>query len=199
MEAVIGALSAMHWRLLPVLGLLAVLHYLFAAIGLRAAAGSALPLPRTMLTQFTAAAASRFTPGGLGGTAVNIRYLSVHGLALPSAVMAVSAQHAALWVAELLVLLAAIAWTGNTQAFGVVTDQVTTLVDGLAHPGVAACLAGAVALTAVALVLMARRTRKNAVLAWLEAVRELARRPRDLCVLMAASLSVAAVLGLAFG
>ncbi|GAA3211903.1 lysylphosphatidylglycerol synthase transmembrane domain-containing protein [Actinocorallia longicatena] len=199
MEAVIGALSAMHWRLLPVLGGLAVLHYLFAAIALRAAAGTTLPLRRTMLTQFTAAAASRFTPGGLGGTAVNIRYLNVHGCSLPTAVMAVSAQHAALWAAEVLVLLIAIAFTHDVQAFRLVTDQAAALWQGITHPGVAVCFAAAVVLIVTALVLMARRTGKRAVLAWFDALRDLAHRPRDLCVLMASSLAVAAVLGLAFG
>lgn len=191
----------MHWGLLPVLGTLAVMHYFFEAIALKAASGAPLRLRRTTLTQFTAAAAGRFTPAGLGGTAVNIRYLSVHGLSIPAAVTAVTAQHAALWTAKCVVLLIAITVTGDTKALAAVWDQVTVLGSQATSPAVAACLAAGAGLIVAACVLSFRRTknRGQAVLAWWATLRDLWNRPRDLAVLMAASFGVALVLGLAFG
>ncbi|MCQ0010592.1 hypothetical protein [Actinomadura madurae] len=42
------------------------------------------------MTQFTASAANRVTPGGLGAVAVNTRYLVCRGLPLPRAAVAVA-------------------------------------------------------------------------------------------------------------
>ncbi|WP_207401198.1 hypothetical protein, partial [Actinomadura roseirufa] len=61
-----AALAHTRWGFLPVLVLLAVLHYVFAALALRGAAGHRLPLTESTLAQFTAAAANRVTPSGLG-------------------------------------------------------------------------------------------------------------------------------------
>jgi putative heme transporter len=63
--------------------------YFFAALALQAAAGTRLPLPRTVLVQLAAAAANRITPAGLGGAVVNARYLTRRGLTAGRAAAAV--------------------------------------------------------------------------------------------------------------
>jgi uncharacterized membrane protein YbhN (UPF0104 family) len=188
-----------HWELVPALAGLAVLHYFFAAVGLRAAAGVRLPLGRTMLTQFTAAAASRLTPGGLGGTAVNLRFLTVRGVPLPCAITAVAATHGIAWLAELTVLLVVIAATGDSQALDAFAAQAGQIVGRATDLRVAACLAGVVVLATLAVVLLARRVGTGWLREWRAGVKSLARRPRDLLVLLASSLAVALTLGLAFG
>ena len=57
-----------------------VASYCCSAVALSAAAGRRLPLGRTLLVQFAAAAANRLTPGGVGGMAVNARYLRTQEL-----------------------------------------------------------------------------------------------------------------------
>lgn len=189
----------MHWELVPALAGLAVLHYFFAAIGLRAAAGVRLPLGRTMLTQFTAAAASRLTPGGLGGTAVNLRFLTVRGVPLPRAVTAVAATHSIALLAQLSVLLGVIAMTGDTQALDAFAAQAAHILGRATDLRVAFCLAGVLVLATMTVVVLARRVKPGWFREWQAGVKSLVRRPRDLLVLLASSLAVALTLGLAFG
>ena len=67
------------WQATPVLLLVAGLHYLTAAVALRAASGMQLPLFQTFKVQLAAATANRITPAGLGGAAVNARFLMRRG------------------------------------------------------------------------------------------------------------------------
>ncbi|MDX6739321.1 lysylphosphatidylglycerol synthase transmembrane domain-containing protein [Actinocorallia sp. A-T 12471] len=205
MEAVGAALAAMHWGVVPVLAVLAVLHYVFEATALRSAAGRPLRLGRTTLTQFTAAAAARITPGGLGGIAVNARYLTVCGIPLPTAATAVTAYTAGLVLGRVVVVLLVIALTGDLKALDGVADRVGGFVAGLADPGMALVAAG-VGLAVTALVWTGvRRARRGggrspreALAESWEALRDLARRPRDLAGVLASSVGVAVVLGVAF-
>jgi uncharacterized protein (TIRG00374 family) len=57
-----------------------VASYCCSAVALSAAAGRRLPFGRTLLVQFAAAAANRVTPGGVGGMAVNARFLRTQEL-----------------------------------------------------------------------------------------------------------------------
>lgn len=61
-----------------------------SAVALSAAAGRRLPFGRTLLVQFAAAAANRLTPGGVGGVAVNARYLRTQELPSGDVVAALS-------------------------------------------------------------------------------------------------------------
>lgn len=209
MEAVRDALAAMHWGIFPVLVLLAVLHYVLEAFALRAAAGRPLPMVRGTLTQFTAAAASRFTPGGIGGIAVCTRYLSVCGIALPAAATAVTAYAAGLALGRVVVLLAVILFTGDLEALRGVTDRIGGITGPAADPRLGAAALAAGLLVAVLAWTVVRRSRRRgkapgrapgkALRASREALRELRRRPRDLAKVLGSSVAVAVVLAVAFG
>ncbi|HWF41213.1 MAG TPA: lysylphosphatidylglycerol synthase transmembrane domain-containing protein, partial [Acidothermaceae bacterium] len=67
-----------------------VASYGCSAVALSAAAGRRLPFGRTLLVQFAAAAANRLTPGGVGGVAVNARYLRTQELPSGDVVAALS-------------------------------------------------------------------------------------------------------------
>jgi len=67
-----------------------VASYGCSAVALSAAAGRRLPFGRTLLVQFAAAAANRLTPGGVGGVAVNARYLRTQELPSGEVVAALS-------------------------------------------------------------------------------------------------------------
>jgi uncharacterized membrane protein YbhN (UPF0104 family) len=68
-------LGRLPWQVAPVLLVVVCAHYVAAAIALRAAAGARLPLREVIWVQLAAATANRLTPAGLGGAAVNTRYL----------------------------------------------------------------------------------------------------------------------------
>ncbi len=82
-------LPAPSWPWVGVVAAAIGVSYLFAALALQAAAGTRLPLPRTVLVQLAAAAANRITPAGLGGAAVNARYLTRRGVTAGRAAAAV--------------------------------------------------------------------------------------------------------------
>ena len=82
-------LPAPSWPWVAVVAVAISVSYCFAALALQAAVGAPLPLARTVLVQLAAAAANRITPAGLGGAAVNARYLTRRGLSAGRAAAAV--------------------------------------------------------------------------------------------------------------
>jgi uncharacterized membrane protein YbhN (UPF0104 family) len=141
-------LPAPSWPWVGVVAAAIGVSYLFAALALQAAAGTRLPLPRTVLVQLAAAAANRITPAGLGGAAVNARYLTRRGLTAGRGGLSPVDM---LWVvAALLVALIARtvnlrtsqptsalskSWVGRTAA-----DARSAAADLVGHPGRVATL-----------------------------------------------------------
>ncbi|MGI5208726.1 lysylphosphatidylglycerol synthase domain-containing protein [Spirillospora sp. CA-108201] len=197
-----AALGHMRWAFLPGLVLLSLLHYVCSAVALRGAAGRPLPLVRTTMTQFTASAANRVTPGGLGAAAVNTRYLVCRGLPLPRAAVAVAVLQVAGVPADLL-LMGAVLGAGAVLAPGGGNDR---MLDALGHhasraadlvPPLPLLIAGGVLLPAAAL-WGRRAARSTAARSAAGGLADLCRRPRDLAVVLAASAGTTFVLGVAF-
>ncbi|HEU5157868.1 MAG TPA: lysylphosphatidylglycerol synthase transmembrane domain-containing protein [Streptosporangiaceae bacterium] len=184
----------LRWAYVPPLVALAAAHYVLAAIALRAVAGTRLPLRDTVMTQFTAAAANRVTPSGLGGSAVNVRFLTCHGLPLRTAITAVAAMHVLGGLADLPMVVAVSPWAGREvvgRLYGAVADPRVLTIAG----------AGAAVATVVALCRRSRGGRGGRGDRWADArtgVARLLRRPRDLVVLMVASAATTLSLGVAF-
>jgi uncharacterized membrane protein YbhN (UPF0104 family) len=82
-------LATVPWFTVPVLVLITALHYWCSARALQAAATHRLRDSETFMAQIAAAAASRILPAGIGGLAVNTRYLTRCGVEMPQAVTAV--------------------------------------------------------------------------------------------------------------
>ncbi|MES9605100.1 lysylphosphatidylglycerol synthase domain-containing protein [Actinomadura sp. NPDC000929] len=198
----LAALGHMRWGFLPVLVLLSLLHYVCSAVALRGAAGRPLPLVRTTMTQLTASAANRVTPGGLGAAAVNTRYLVCRGLPLPRAAVAVAVLQVAGVPADLL-LTGAVLGLGAVLAPGGGNDR---MLDALGHHASRAAglvpplpLLMAVGVLLPAAVLWGRRAVRSAAARSAAAgLADLCRRPRDLAVTLAASAGTTLVLGVAF-
>ncbi|MBA9004888.1 lysylphosphatidylglycerol synthase transmembrane domain-containing protein [Thermomonospora cellulosilytica] len=193
--ACFAALADVHWAYLVVLAVLSVLHYVLAAITLRAAAGARTPLGETVLVQFTAAAANRVTPGGLGAAAVNVRYLSLHGIPAARAVTLVAVMQVAGAVADALVLLAIAALSaGGGAALGTLASRAAQAVGSL--PVVPAVLLALV--PAGIAVLYGRRAMRSPALRHAAAgCVDLVRRPRDLCLTLTASGATTLVMAVA--
>ncbi|TDD75029.1 lysylphosphatidylglycerol synthase transmembrane domain-containing protein [Actinomadura rubrisoli] len=190
------AVRHMRWGFLPALLLLSLLHYVFAALALRGASGRPLPLHETTLTQFTAAAANRITPGGLGAVAVNTRYLVCRGMPLPRAAVAVAVLQVAGVPADLILIAAVLGLGGGNgrtlDAMGSHAAHAAGLVPAVPLLVVAGCLLPAA-------VLMGRRAaRSPAIGRAVCGFADLCRRPRDLALTLGASAGTTLVLGLAF-
>jgi uncharacterized membrane protein YbhN (UPF0104 family) len=115
LDATAQNLGQMPWQIAPVLVVISLLHYLAAAIALRAASGRPLPLRESVWVQFAAAAANRFTPAGIGGAAVNARFLTRLGLPMVQSVGTVAILGGLGAIADFLIfvgLVVAGKWVG---------------------------------------------------------------------------------------
>lgn len=180
-------LGSLHWGYLPALAALAVLHYLLSALALQAAAGTRLPLRQATLVQFTAAAANRVTPGGIGAMAVNTRYLVCRGLRGPQAIASVSALHAATMVADLGLALTVLTVAGPAVLPTHAPDAASWLL-----------AAGAVAVVLALAIRPVRRRAWRMVGEVAIAIRALCRRPRDLMVTLLTCAGTTMTLSAAF-
>jgi uncharacterized membrane protein YbhN (UPF0104 family) len=88
--SIVRNLGRLPWQVAPVLLVVVCAHYVAAAIALRAGAGVRLPLREAIWVQLAAATANRLTPAGLGGAAVNARYLRRRGLRTTQALATVA-------------------------------------------------------------------------------------------------------------
>jgi uncharacterized membrane protein YbhN (UPF0104 family) len=197
-----AAIGQMRWQFLPLLVLLSLTHYVFSAVALRGASGRPLPLVRTTMTQFTASAANRVTPGGLGAVAVNTRYLVCHGVPLARAAVAVAVLQVAGLPADLM-LMGAILGLGTVLGPGGGNDR---MLDALGHhatraadvvPPLPLLIAGGVLLPA-ALLWGRRAVRSTPARRAAAGFTDLCRRPRDLVTTLTASAWTTFVLGIAF-
>lgn len=190
------AVGRMRWAFLPPLLLLCLLHFGCSAVALRAASGRPIPLCRTTAAQFTAAAANRVTPGGLGAAAVNTRYLVCRGLPLPRAAVVVAVVQAAGVAAHLLLLAAVLgAGGGDGRVAGALRHHAARAA-GLVPP--VPLLIGAGVLLPALVVWGRRAACSPAVGRAAEGLTDLGRRPRALLTVLAGSAATSLALGLAF-
>lgn len=218
LRSVAGGFGAVRWQFLPLLAVIAAVHYGLAAVALRAAAGARMPLAMTTLAQLAASTANRLTPAGLGGAAVNVRYLTRRGTGMSAAISAVAALGVLGAVADLL-LLGLLVGAGGWVGLGGAGREMSSLGGRLSRvvaiptfsvTTYAVILAVVVGIAAPALVGWSRRRRsasrsergrRSLVTGVVDALRHVAdviRRPRDLVVLMTASAGTTLMMGLAF-
>jgi uncharacterized membrane protein YbhN (UPF0104 family) len=209
--------GALRWQFLPVLVAVAALHYACAALALQAAAGTRLPLGRTILAQLAASTANRLTPAGLGGAAVNVRYLTVSGATTATAVAGVVVALAIVGSLADLVLLVFLVAAGGTVGLGGGRAALSALRSRAVHltgpSAVRIALAGvfvALVVTVVARLVSRRRrptcddeatasafrTLGRLAISNARHVTDVARRPRDLAALVAASGATTVLMGL---
>jgi uncharacterized membrane protein YbhN (UPF0104 family) len=138
-----------------VLLLLATVHYLCAALALRAVSSPQLPLRAVTGVQLAAAATNRVVPSGFGGVAVNLRYLVRAGIPEGAAVSALAAL-AVVGAATDTAYAATVTAAGSSLGLGGAARELRALAargvgTGQAHSWVLAVVA------ALALTLLVRR------------------------------------------
>lgn len=204
-RAVYHALAGLSWPYAVAVIALAAVHYLATAVALRAAAGVRIPLWETARVQLAAAAANRLTPAGLGGSALNVRYLTRRGLRAPRAVGAVAALGVLGALAD-LVLLAALVGIGIGLGASGSRHQLTALAAHVAHlagplrtPWLWAPVGGIVLGVAAVWFVRRRPARMSTWIGGLFApLHRLVHRPGELATLLAASAGTTLMLALAF-
>jgi uncharacterized membrane protein YbhN (UPF0104 family) len=186
----VSALPAPSWPPILVAAGASVLGYVFSAFALHAAAGRRLPLPRTVAVQFAAAVANRFTVGGIGGAAVNGRYLASEGVGLGATGAAVSLTGLAHVLVAAIGIVALGPLVGNLSVgqamFGARVGGVPVVV----------VAAAVVALAAWPVAVLVRRRLdgrlRSALADAASALRSIARSPRRLVVLIGSTAAVKA-------
>lgn len=207
-------LGQMPWPVAPALLIVAGFHYMAAAVALRAASGMKLPLREATWVQLAAATANRLTPAGLGGAAINVRYLRRRNVLTGQALAAVGILGGLGALADILVfacLVAAGRWVGisggshELAALGAKLSGPWRAISGLPWPALAAIGLTITGCIAIALLrLRARRLRASlsrngdAPNAPWTLLIELVRQPRRLGTLMAASGATTLLLAAAF-
>jgi uncharacterized membrane protein YbhN (UPF0104 family) len=195
---------AMRWQYSCLVLALAGLHYVATAVAARAAAGIPLPLGETLLVQLAAAAANRFTPAGIGASAVTVRYFTRRGLRLPAALGAVAALSVLGAVADLIVLSSLVfggRWlglSGGAQEIKLLTTHIAQLVAPLGSPWL---WSAAIAVATGLALIWIRSGRAGHTRRWRlfwTPIAGLLRRPSSLATLLVASGATTLILGFAF-
>jgi glycosyltransferase 2 family protein len=104
--------------------------YVGAGISMLGSVPQRLAAGPTVLAQLASSFANRVTPAGLGGAALNIRYLEKAGVPPSAAVAGVGLNTVAGGVVHVLLLLVFFAWSGSevTEAFSIPSSHLILLV-----------------------------------------------------------------------
>jgi uncharacterized membrane protein YbhN (UPF0104 family) len=194
--------SHLRWQFTLIVIVIGALHYVASGLASRAAAGLQVTVREVSVVQLAAAAANRLTPAGLGGSAVNIRYFTQRGLSLRSALGAIAVLTVVGAVAD-IAAFAVLVLAGPLLGLGGGGSEVRVLwrkISALLAPLSSGWLWLLAALVVVGLALF--RSRLATVARHLREVlipiAAIARAPRRLSVLAAASGSTTLLLALAF-
>jgi uncharacterized membrane protein YbhN (UPF0104 family) len=180
-------------------------HFGLAAVAVRAASGLPLPLREATASQLASSALNRILPAGLGGSAVNARYLSRRGLPLGAALTAIGTLGVLGAVAD-LAATALVVVAGRWVGLGGGPRELHLLATrGMHLTGAARLVGPVVAVLVVATVGTAairwvrrRRTRPAGPGSAWRHLAALVRQPRRTSVLMLSSAGTTVVLAVAF-
>lgn len=116
-------------RWLAVAALLAALRYVGAALGLIGFVAERLPLVRTIWVQVAASFLGLVAPAGVGGAALNVRFLQRSGVPAAAAVASVALWQAGTFVTTvlLLLLLNVVAGVNQTELLNVPPEALVAL------------------------------------------------------------------------
>jgi uncharacterized membrane protein YbhN (UPF0104 family) len=205
-DSTAAALSRVPWPAISamlLLPLVVAIHYISAALALRAVSDQRLALRPTTFAQFAAGAVNRMVPNGLGGALVNLRYLLRVGLtpgvaaSAVAAIGVVGAATDALCVGAITAVGPAIGLGGAARELHALTTD--GLQAGQRNPWV---LVAAVAVLATAVLLRSRgamaagiaRGTRHAV----AHMRDLAARPSRVIAAIAASMTTTMAMSVGF-
>jgi undecaprenyl-diphosphatase len=117
LQGIVDQVKDANWRWFPLVLLMSMVTYVGATFSLSGAIPNHLPAFPTFATQVGSSFCSKLAPAGLGGMALNIRYLQKQGVDEPVAVSGVGLNSAAGLVGHVTLILIFLLWAGK-DAFG---------------------------------------------------------------------------------
>jgi uncharacterized protein (TIRG00374 family) len=146
LPGVVREIGAAHWSWVPLVVLFSALTYVGAALGMGGAVPARLRAVPTLLAQVAASFASNLAPAGVGGMALNVRYLRKSGVDAPVAASSVGLNAAAGLAVHLGLMVVFFLWAGRS-GFGSISLPSWPMV-GVAVAILAAIIAAAFAIRA---------------------------------------------------
>ena len=117
LPSIVDQIKDANWSWFPLVLAASVVTYIGATISLTGAIPNHLPVVPTFATQVGSSFCSKLAPAGLGGMALNVRYLQKQGVDEPVAVSGVGLNSAAGLVGHVTLILIFLLWAGK-DAFG---------------------------------------------------------------------------------
>lgn len=186
LPGIVEQIQDANWWWLPPMLLASFATYVGATIAIAGAVPDRLPLGPNLLTQSASSFTGTLAPAGIGGMAVNVRFLQKQGIDQPAAVSSIGLNTAAGAVGHLAMLVVFAIWAGDDafETFRFPDPTVFLAVGGavLALGAIALAIPAGRRLAARRLLPLAARS--------LSGVTDVLQRPRKLAALMGGSVLV---------
>ncbi len=114
LPGVLRQIGAADWSWVPLVVLFSALTYAGAALGIGGAVPARLRAVPTLLAQIAASFASNLAPAGVGGMALNVRYLQKSGVDAPVAASSVGLNSVAGAAVHIVLTFVFFAWAGTS-------------------------------------------------------------------------------------
>ena len=114
LPGVFRQIGAADWSWVPLVVLFSALTYVGAALGIGGAVPARLRAVPTLLAQIAASFASNLAPAGVGGMALNVRYLQKSGVDAPVAASSVGLNSVAGVAVHIVLTFVFFAWAGTS-------------------------------------------------------------------------------------
>jgi uncharacterized protein (TIRG00374 family) len=144
LPGVFREIGAADWNWVPLVVLFSALTYVGAALGIGGAVPARLRAVPTLLAQVAASFTSNLAPAGVGGMALNVRYLQKSGVEAPVAASSVGLNSVAGFAVHIVFLFVFFAWAGKSGLAAISLPSWSVVALGVA--AVALVVAAAVAI-----------------------------------------------------
>ena len=114
LPGVFREIGAADWSWVPLVVLFSALTYVGAALGIGGAVPARLRAVPTLLAQVAASFTSNLAPAGVGGMALNVRYLRKSGVDAPVAASSVGLNAAAGFAVHIGLMVVFFVWAGQS-------------------------------------------------------------------------------------
>jgi uncharacterized membrane protein YbhN (UPF0104 family) len=144
MPGIVDRVRGADWSWAPLIVGMSALSYVGAALSILGAVPDRLRVAPTLLTQLASSFASKLAPAGLGGMALNVRYLQKSGVDVAVATSGVGLNTVAGVVVHVFLLLTFAVWAGRSVLGAVRLPHPEVLLWGAAAVAVLAAVVFAV-------------------------------------------------------
>ncbi len=154
LPGVLREIGAAEWSWVPLVVLFSALTYVGAALGMGGAVPTRLRAVPTLLAQVAASFTSNLAPAGVGGMALNVRYLQKSGVDAPVAASSVGLNSVAGFAMHMVLMFVFFAWAGKSALGSISLPSWSVVAIGVAV--VAVSLSTALAIPATRKLLAAK-------------------------------------------